>query len=91
MGNNVNKELKDIHIGIDPDSGKIVFGKFRDGKLSGSIRDITNEFMRVLEEKFPIDTVCLVAVSGKPMYKIIVTSVDRDVSVDGRPVDASLH
>lgn len=48
-------------------------------------KDITSDFLQVMEMKFPVNTAQNVSVNGENKYRVIVVDMDKEVTVDGKP------
>ena len=49
-------------------------------------KDITSEFLQVMEMKFPVNTIQNVSVNGENKYRVIVVDMDKEVTVNGKTV-----
>ena len=49
-------------------------------------KDITSEFIQVMEMKFPINTVQNISVNGENKYRVIVVDMKKEVTVNGKAV-----
>lgn len=77
-------------LGYSPLTERVYWGKqnTETGTWVGNEkRDITSEFLQVMEHKFPVNTVQNVSVNGENKYRVIVVSMDREVRIDGKLVE----
>ena len=49
-------------------------------------KDITSDFIQVMEMKFPINTMQNVSVNGENKYRVIIVDMDKEVMVNGKAV-----
>lgn len=72
-----------------PLSGRIYWGRYSgEGVVtsSGKNKDVTSEFLQIMEQKFPVNTTQNVSVNGENKYRVIVVDMERKVLVDGKEV-----
>lgn len=50
-------------------------------------KDITSEFIQIMNLKFPINTAQNVSVNGENKYRVIVVDMDKEVVVNGKLID----
>ena len=69
-----------LQIGYSPLSGNIYLGRTNPKKPNewiGDKKDITNNFLQVLTQKFEPGTETDITVNGKPKYKVRVTEISE--------------
>lgn len=49
-------------------------------------KDITSDFLQVMEMKFPINTTQNVNVNGENKYRVIVVDMDKEVVINGQKI-----
>lgn len=65
-------------------SGRIYWGRTNEkGVAVGEQRDVTSEFLQVMEMKFPINTYQLISVNGDNKFAIISVDLSKEVVVNG--------
>ena len=74
------------HLGHSPLSGRIYLGRQNNGMWQAGKRDVTSEFLQVMEHKVPINTCQNVTVNGENKYRIIVVDMKAEVTIDGKPL-----
>lgn len=47
-------------------------------------KDVTSEFLQVMEMKFPINTSQKITVNGEDKYRVIVVDMTKNVVVNGK-------
>ena len=72
-----------MHLGHSPLTDNIYLGKQKGNHWVGEKRDVTNEFIQVMLQKFEPNTVKGITIDGKLTYNVIIVPVDRKVTVDG--------
>lgn len=77
-------------LNYSPLTGNIYWGKVnqKTGVAVGEKKDITSEFLQVMEMKFPINTHQTITVNGEPKYRVIVVDMEKEVVIDGKTVQA---
>lgn len=75
-----------LHLGFSPLTGNIYLGKQKNDQWSGEKRDVTNEFLQVMEQKFEINTLQNVSINGVNKYRVIVVDMDKKVTVSGKEI-----
>jgi hypothetical protein len=73
-----------LHLGYSSLSEKIYLGRQRNGLWQGEKRDVTSEFLQVMEHKFPMNTHQVISVGGVDSYRVIVVDMDKEVVVNGK-------
>lgn len=71
-----------------PLTGRILWGR-HNGKglaVGDNQKDITSEFLQVMEMKFPVNTSQNVSVNGENKYRVIVVDMEKEVTIDGKPI-----
>jgi len=76
-----------MHLGMSPITERIYLGRQRNGMWSGPKRDVTSEFIQVMEQKFPINTTKNISVDGVNKYRVIVLDMEKEITIDGKPID----
>ena len=72
-----------------PLTGRILWG-LHNGKgvaVGDRQKDITSDFLQVMEMKFPINTSQNVSVNGENKYRVIVLDMDKEVVINGKNID----
>jgi hypothetical protein len=59
----------------------------KDGVSTGSMKNVTSNFLQMMEMKFPINTSQNVSVNGANKYRVIVVDMGRKVTIDGKLID----
>ena len=69
-----------------PLTGRIIWGLHNGNGVAVGNRhkDITSDFLQVMELKFPINTAQNVSVNGENKYRVFVVDMDKTVLVDGK-------
>jgi len=82
------KPIKDnkLHLGFSPLTKNVYLGKQTNGRWREGKRDVTSEFLQVMEHKFPINTHDIVEVNGKKLYRIISVDMDKEVLINGKKI-----
>lgn len=73
-----------------PLTGRIYWGRYNGEGVatsSGKNKDITSEFLQIMEQKFPVNTTQNVSVSGENKFRIIVVDMDKEVVINGKKVE----
>ena len=73
---------------FSPITNRIYWG-LHNGKgvaIGDKQKDITSEFIQMMEHKFPINTTQNISVNGENKYRIIVVDMEKEVIVDGKAV-----
>lgn len=74
-------------LSFSPLSEKIFWGRIsKNGIAMGEQREVTSEFLQIMELKFPINTAQSVSVNGENKYRVIVVDMDKEVIVNGKKV-----
>jgi len=76
-------------LGYSPITHRIYWGRqnVKTGVWVGdNKKDITSDFLQVMEHKFPINTSQNVSINGENKYRVIVVDMDKEVIVDGKPL-----
>jgi len=77
-------------LGYSPLSGRVYWGRQNSETgmwVGNDKRDVTSEFLQVMEHKFPVNTTHNVSVNGENKYRVIVVDMGREVRVDGKVVE----
>ncbi len=71
---------------FSPLTGRISWGLHNGKGLSvgNKHKDVTSEFLQVMEMKFPINTSQNISINGENKYKVIVVDMSREVYIDGK-------
>jgi hypothetical protein len=59
----------------------------KNGVSSGSMKNVTSNFLQVMEMKFPINTSQNISVNSTNKYRVIVVAMDRKVEIDGNLIE----
>ena len=54
--------------------------------VGGNQKDVTSEFLQVMEMKFPINTTQNISINGENKYRVIVVDMEKEVTVNGKAV-----
>jgi len=76
-----------MHLGFSPLTGKIYLGRQKGDCWVGEKRDVTSEFLQVMEQKFPINTTQSVTVDGEDKFRVIVVDMEKTVAIDGKELE----
>jgi hypothetical protein len=75
---------------FSPLSGRVSWGR-HNGKgiaVGDNQKDVTNEFIQIMELKFPINTAQNISVNGENKYRVIVVDMDKEVAINGKVINA---
>lgn len=75
-----------LHLGYSPLTKNIYLGKQNNGLWVGEKRNVTDEFLQVMEHKFPINTHDIIEAHGKQLYRIISVDMDKEVLINGKNI-----
>lgn len=71
-------------LNFSPLSGRVYWGRTNSNGVSiGEQRDVTSEFIQVMEMKFPVNTYQKISVNGENKYAVIVVDLSKNVVVGG--------
>ena len=73
-----------------PLTERIYWGRYNgqgNAVSSGNSKDVTSEFLQIMEQKFPINTTQNVSVNGESKYRVIVVDMDKEVVINGKKVE----
>lgn len=73
-----------LKINYSPLSKSVSLGLCRENISVGFSQDITNDFLQVMEHKFPINTAQIITVNGVNKYRVICLDMDCKFTVDGK-------
>jgi len=76
-------------LGYSPLTGSIYLGrtaKNNPNMWAGEKRDMTNNFIQVMLQKFEPNTVQNISVNGENKYRVLVVGMDDKVTVNGKAV-----
>ncbi len=75
-------------LGYSPLTERIYWGRqTASGEWAGNNKkDITSDFLQVMERKFPINTAQNVSADGENKYRVIVVDMKASVVVNGKEV-----
>lgn len=74
-------------IHFSPLSERVYLGRTNNsGVAIGEQRDITSDFLQVMEMKFPINTTQIVSINGENKYRVIVVDLDKEVVINGKQI-----
>ncbi len=79
-----------LELGYSPLSKKIYLGKTKKNnpnEWSGEKKDITNNFLQVMLQKFEPNTITAISINGVNKYRILVTGMDEKITVNDKEVD----
>lgn len=76
-----------LKLGFNPIDKRVYLGRQKDGIWSGDKRDVTNDFLQVMEHKFPINTAQNISINGENRYRVLVIDMDKEITINGRKVD----
>jgi hypothetical protein len=85
----MNKELEKYEIGFSELTERVFLGKSKKLKNHSewiSKKDITSQFIQVMEQKFPINTTQNISVNGVNKYRVIIVDMDKEVIINGKSV-----
>jgi hypothetical protein len=74
---------------FSPLSDRIYWGR-HNGKglaVGDNQKDITSEFLQVMQLKFPVNTAQKVSINGENKYRVIIVDMEKQVAVNGKIVD----
>lgn len=83
------KLVKDnkLHLGCSPLIGNVYLGKQNKDCWIGEPRDVTSEFIQVMQQKFNINTTQTIRINGNAAYRVIVVDMDKEVLINGKNVN----
>lgn len=68
-------------------TGNVYWGRTNGNGLAiGEKRDVTSEFLQVMEMKFPVNTTQIINVNGKDKYRVIAVDLTKEVIVNGKVI-----
>ena len=71
-----------------PLSQSVIWGRTnKNGVAIGNPRDVTSNFLQVMEMKFPVNTSQNISVNGENKYRVIVVDMDKKVVINGKLVE----
>lgn len=74
-------------LNFSPLSGRVYWGRTNNNGTSiGEQRDVTSEFIQVMEMKFPVNTYQKISVNGENKYAVIVVDLSKNVVIGGNVV-----
>ena len=75
-----------MDIGYSPLSERVYIGRInkKKGTWVGEKKDITNDFIQVMFQKFPENTMQQITSNGKPTHRIFIVDIDKEVVIDGK-------
>jgi hypothetical protein len=72
-------------LNYSPLSEEVYWGRTnKNGVSSGVMKNVTSNFLQVMEMKFPINTSQNVSVNGVNKYRVIVVDMDKKVKIGGK-------
>jgi len=66
-----------LRLGMSPITKKVYLGKQNKGMWVGKKREITSDFLQVMEQKFPINTASNVSEDGVNKYRVIIVDMEK--------------
>lgn len=84
--------MADMGIMVDQTTGKIYVGKYKTTKkgrrqMIGIATEISEDFVRAMLTKFPVNTGNIITAGDKPFCRVTITTPDKVVTVDGKVVE----
>src|SRR5690554_1093976 len=82
------EQMSKMTLNFSPLTGRVFLGRVnpKTGVSIGEQRDVTSEFLQIMEMKFPVNTTQLISVNGENKYRVIVVDLDKSVVIDGKVV-----
>ena len=80
-----------LKLGLSPITKKVYLGRQKKGMWLGSERDVTSDFLQVMEHKFPINTTSNVEVDGLIKFRVIIVDSKKEVAIDGKLVKFDIY
>jgi len=75
-------------LNYSPLTEEILWGRTnKNGVSSGVMKNVTSNFLQIMEMKFPINTSQNVTVNGTNKFRVIVVAMDRKVEIDGKLIE----
>ena len=75
-------------LNYSPLTEEILWGRTnKNGVSSGFMKNVTSNFLQVMEMKFPINTSQNVSVNGTNKFRVIIVAMDRKVEIDGKLIE----
>tara|TARA_R110002096_G_C14661646_1_gene728211 strand:+ start:32768 stop:33019 length:252 start_codon:yes stop_codon:yes gene_type:complete len=77
-------------MGLSPITKRVYWGRQNTDTgcwVGNNKKDITSDFLQVLEQKFPINTAQNISENGEDKYRIIVVDMDKEVVINGKKLD----
>jgi len=71
-----------LHLGYSPLTANIYLGKQKNNQWVGEKRDVTNEFISVMLQKFEPNSSQNISINGKNKYRVIVVDIEKTVTVN---------
>ena len=79
--------MSKMQLNYSPITHKIMLGRIKGNTAQGEQRDVTNNFLQVMEMKFPINTSQNVSVNGVNKYRVIILDMEKEITINGKAVD----
>lgn len=76
-------------LSFSPLTNRVYWGRVNQstGIASGEQKDVTSEFLHVMELKFPVNTAQTITGNGKPLFRVVVVDMDKEVIVNGKVLE----
>lgn len=72
---------------FSPLSESVYWGRVnKNGIAVGERRNVTNNFLQIMEMKFPVNTSQKISVNGEDKYLVISVDLGREVIIDGKVI-----
>ena len=76
-------------LGYSPITSRIYWGRQNTETgvwVGDNKKDVTNEFLQVMEHKFPINTIQNISINGENKYRVIIVDLEKEVVINGKEV-----
>ena len=73
-----------LNLGLSPLTGRVYLGLQSESMFIGHKRDITSDFIQIMEQKFPLDTAQTINVGGENKFRFLTLSLDKEVVINGK-------
>lgn len=76
-------------LSFSPLTERVFWGRVnqKTGMAVGEQRDVTSNFLQVMECKFPINTTQNISINGENAYRVIVVGMEKEVTINGKVIE----
>lgn len=76
--------MNKLNLGFSPLSKRIYLGAYRENMWVGPKVDMTNSFLQIMEQKFPINTSQNITKDGVTTHRIMTVDMKKKITVNGK-------